>query len=64
MKKTILRRFFSDSSVLSSCKISGFIFDPFMVKMQSEKCFCYFFQVTNEIKAKINELESESKIFA
>ena len=44
---------------------SFFIFDPFMVKMQSEKCFCYFFQVLlKEIKAKINELESESKIFA
>ena len=45
-------------------KIVFFIFDPFMVKMQSEKYFCYFFQVTKEIQAKINELESESNIFA
>ena len=40
---------------------SFFIFDPFIVKMQSEKYFPIF---TKEIQAKINESESESEIFA
>ena len=35
-----------------------------MVKMQSEKYFSIFPIFTKEIQAKINELESESKIFA
>ena len=41
-----------------------FIFDPSMVKMQSEKYLLFFPSFTKEIQAKINELESESKIFA
>ena len=46
-------------------KIVFFIFDPFMVKMQSEKYLFLFFPIfTKEIQAKINELESESKISA
>ena len=35
-----------------------------MVKMQSEKYLSIFPIFTKEIQAKINELESESKIFA
>ena len=40
------------------------MFDPFIVKMKSEKYFSFFPIFTKEIQAKINELESECKIFA
>ena len=35
-----------------------------MVKIQSEKYFLFFPIFTKEMQAKINELESESKIYA
>ena len=45
MKPEILHEDKLDDPEKKCFKIVFFIFDPFMVKMQSEKYFCYFFQV-------------------
>ena len=49
---------------VKNLKIATFTEAPFMVKMQSEKYFLFFPIFTKEMQAKINELESESKIYA
>ena len=62
MKPEIFHADKADESEKMSQNSFFFTFDPFMVKMQSEKYFCKV--LLKRFKQKINELESESKFFA